>query len=215
MINTMLGVKTMFNNMIKKSIIKSQHCQRNWDLNKAIPKEDLDLIETAITQCPSKQNLIFYKPYMIQDRAIIEKIHSGTKGFLRIEDGVVETNSQTLANLLIVFVQDSNYKNKKRNTQTLAVDDPIANDVLHNDKMLSVGVAAGYCNLTATMLGYSTGCCTCFDAESIQNILGTDEDILLLMGVGYPGDTRNRREHHKNNNFVFPSLAKDLKATRL
>ena len=202
--------------MIKKSIIKSQRCQRNWDLDKSIPKDDIDLIETAITQCPSKQNIVFYKPYMIQDRNTIEKIHACTKGFLRYSDGTVETNSQTLANLLIVFVEDPGYENtKKRNTQTMASNEDINKNRLHNDKMLSVGVAAGYCNLTASMLGYSTGCCTCFDSKAIQNILGSDEKVLLLMGVGYSDDSRNRREHHNNSNFVFPTLGKDLKAVRL
>lgn len=204
----------MFNNMIKKSIIKSQHCQRNWDLDKSIPDTDVDLLETAITQCPSKQNIVFYKPYIIQDRSTIEKIHDCTNGFLRLKDNVVETNSQTLANLLIVFVEDTNYRNKKaRNTQTADIDKN--KDTLHNDKMLSVGVAAGYCNLTAAMLGYSTGCCTCFDGNSIQQILGTNENVLLLMGVGYSDNNRNRREHHTNKNFVFPTLGKDLKAVRL
>ena len=199
---------------MKKVIHKSQHCQRNWDLSKEIPQEDLDLLITAATQCPSKQNMIFYKPYMIQDRATIEEIHACTNGFLRKKDNVVETNRQTLANLLIVFVQDNSYKNENpRNTQTETVNK--SKDTLHDDKMLSVGIAAGYCNLTATMLGYSTGCCTCFDPEGIQKILGTDENILLLMGVGYSDDNRNRREHHKNKDFVFPTLAKDMKAKRL
>lgn len=206
----------MFHSMIKKSVIKSQHCQRNWNLDKTIPDEDLDVIETAITQCPSKQNLVFYTPYMIQDRQVIEKIHSCTNGFVRIEDGVTETNSQTLANLLIVFVQNSAYlKGKTRNTQIPDASVQKNKDILHNDKMLSAGIAAGYCNLTATMLGYSTGCCTCFDDAKIQEILNVDESVLLLMGVGYPDDTRNRREHHKNNNFMFPTLSKNLKAIRI
>jgi nitroreductase len=211
-----IGDKTMFSNMIKKSVIKSQHCQRNWDLTKTIPQEDIDVLETAITECPSKQNIVFYTPYMIQDRNTIEKIHACTDGFLRIEDGVTETNSQTLANLLIAFVQDSHYqKRASRNTQTDDLNNKENKDVLHNDKMLSVGIAAGYCNLTATMLGYSTGCCTCFDGQKVADILGTNEKVLLLMGVGYPDDSRSRREHHKNSGFVFPTLSKDLNARHI
>ena len=33
----------MFQQMLKKSIYKSQKCQRNWDLSKDIPKEDVDV----------------------------------------------------------------------------------------------------------------------------------------------------------------------------
>jgi ferredoxin len=47
--------------MIEKSVHKSQHCQRNWDLSKEVPKRDLEVMETAITQCPSKQNYAYYK----------------------------------------------------------------------------------------------------------------------------------------------------------
>ena len=58
---------------ISKAIIRSQHCQRNWDLSKSIPKEDLDLLVTAATECPSKQNVAFYKAYFITNRQIISQ----------------------------------------------------------------------------------------------------------------------------------------------
>ena len=40
----------MFTNhdTIKKAIIRSQHCQRNWDLSKEIPEVDLNLFMTAL-----------------------------------------------------------------------------------------------------------------------------------------------------------------------
>ena len=64
------------NKNIIKAIHASQHTQRNYDLDKKIPIEDIKTIITAATQCPSKQNLAFYdlhvivrdllRPYMIQ-----------------------------------------------------------------------------------------------------------------------------------------------------
>ena len=93
----------MFNQMIKKSIHKSQHCNRNWDLSKTIPQEDVDLIVESATQCPVKQNLNFYKTHVITDRDKIEKIHNATAGFFI--DGVRHTNSQTLANVLLAFTR--------------------------------------------------------------------------------------------------------------
>ena len=53
---------------ITKAIIRSQHCQRNWDLTKQIPQEDLDILETAVSQCPSKQNVAYYKAIFVTDR---------------------------------------------------------------------------------------------------------------------------------------------------
>ena len=75
-------------------------------LNKAIElakKEDLDLIVHAATQCPSKQNVAFYKVHFITNREVIEAVHDKTAGFTNYETGGSETNSQTLANLLIAF----------------------------------------------------------------------------------------------------------------
>ena len=64
--------------MIKKSIHKSQHCNRNWDLSKEMPQEDIDLITEAATQRPTKQNLNHYKTHVITDRAMIEQIEAAT-----------------------------------------------------------------------------------------------------------------------------------------
>ena len=44
---------------IKKAVIRSQHCQRNFDLTKSIPENDLELLIHAATNCPSKQNIAF------------------------------------------------------------------------------------------------------------------------------------------------------------
>jgi nitroreductase len=202
--------------MIKKSIVKSQHCQRNWDLNKSIPSDDLNLIETSLTECPSKQNIVFYIPYLIQDRKIIEDIHNCTNGFVRMKDNFVTTNSQTLANLLVVLVEDNSYQQETpKNIETKEIDKDKSKHILEKDKLISVGVASGYCNLTSAMLGYSTGCCTCFDNNAIKKILNVDGNILLLMGIGYPDDSRNRREHHIDETFIFPTLSKKIKAIRL
>ena len=66
---------------IEKSVIRSQHTQRNFNLNKKLPKKDIDTLLHAVTNCPSKQNLAFYKVHFIQDRDIIEEIHENTYGF--------------------------------------------------------------------------------------------------------------------------------------
>ena len=48
---------------IRNHIQESQKCQRNWELNKKIPKEDLDLIIEAVTNCPTRQNINFYNKH--------------------------------------------------------------------------------------------------------------------------------------------------------
>jgi len=196
---------------IKNAIIKSQHCQRNWDLAQSLPEDDLNLIVMAATQCPSKQNLAYYRCHFIQNRDLIEKIHECTKGFGPY------TNSQIMANLVIVFEDYgdlSSDKYNQRNQQTREVIDNTSNrsgiDVdrqLDINRQQAIGVAAGYVNLVSTILGYSTGCCRCMVPNSIEKVLNLENHVQLLMGIGFKDTARNRREHHSDD-FVFPTFKK-------
>jgi nitroreductase len=206
---------------ITKAIIKSQHCQRNWDLSREIPEDDLQLLITAGTQCPSKQNVAFYKLHYITNRTLIETIHENTVGFVVRYSPTAEytTNPQTLANLLVIFEQFTDLSNTKdalRNGQTRAliglntaenIDKKSATETFERDRNVAVGVAAGYLNLTASLLGYSTGCCQCFDIEKIKSLLNLTGDPLLLMGIGFKDPNRNRRLHHLTN-YEFPTKTK-------
>jgi nitroreductase len=206
-------------NNIKKAIIKSQHCQRNWDLSKDISQEDLDLLIHAVTNCPSKQNIAHYKVHFITNREIIEDIHNNTAGFAnynQFPNIVQETNSQVLANVLIAFeaydfkltLPDTVFRNDETqawlDNNTLTPHQEMA---MTRDRHMAVGIAAGYVNVIASMIGYSTGCCACFDGTKIKEIVNADNEILLLMGVGHPDRSRNRREHHVTD-FVFPTKKK-------
>jgi nitroreductase len=203
---------------IKKAVIRSQHCQRNWDLSKEIPQEDLDLIIHAATQCPSKQNIAFYKVHFITNRELIEKVHSKTAGFTNYRTGELETNSQTLANLLIAF-EEEDYLNRHTTDKVFRNDEMLNLDTtgtlseshqesLQRDQHMAIGIAAGYVNLTSSMLGYGTGCCACFNSIEIAELLGTKNPIKLLMGVGFKDESRPRREHHSKPEFVFPTKKK-------
>lgn len=199
---------------IQKAVIKSQHCQRNWDTSKTIPSDDLDIIIHSATECPSKQNIAYYDAYFITNRDIIEQIHANTVGFYI--DGKHRTNSQVLANLLVVFtdkkiedVADTvASEDFHRNEQAdMLVKDRTIEPIIERDVNMAIGIAAGYVNLTATLLGYSTGCCACFNGIEIQKILNVNT-VRLLMGVGFADNTRPRREHHKDSTLIFPTLKK-------
>jgi hypothetical protein len=207
----------LVNENIEKAIIRSQHTQRNWDLSREIPQEDLDLIITSATQCPSKQNVAHYRVHAITNRDIIEAIHEKTDGFtVSYNPYQSTTNSQVLANLLIVLeattVETRNVKSIYRNEQTVAIannaKDQMAHETLMRDLHMAVGVAAGYLNMTAALLGYGTGCCACMDSGAIKDILKMDSEPILLMGIGYKDPNLNRRVHHKDHSFVFPTKAK-------
>ena len=202
---------------ISKAIVKSQHCQRNFDLTKRIPEEDMKIMMNAVTECPSKQNIAYYKVHFIEDRDLIEDIHSHTRGFVtnKHESGY-ETNTQVLANLLVLFerrLPDNllGDDNVVRNEQTRHFEKTGQwedEELLTKDVHTSLGIAAGYLNLTASLLGYRTGCCQCMDAEKVQDAALLEDIPLLLMGIGYHQQGVNRRQHHIRDDFLFRSKKK-------
>lgn len=211
-------------NEIEKAIHKSQHCQRNWDLSKTIPSGDMELLVTAATQCPSKQNVAFYRAHFITNREWIEKVHNLTDGFtISYDPPKSTTNTQVLANLLIVLEAESidNVANREphRNFETLHIDRQddqaeLARELLVRDQHMAVGIAAGYLNLTASLLGYSTGCCACFDVPGVKSLLNLEYEPLLLMGIGFSDKNKGRRVHHLDPNFLFPTKVKQPIRTR-
>ena len=204
---------------IKKSIFKSQHCQRNWDLSQEMPEDDLDTLMIAATQCPSKQNIAFYKLHFVTNRDLIERIHGHTKGFVMKHGETRDkteytTNAQVLANLLIVFEEYldlSKAYDAGRNEQVIDLTNGKAKDsdirLIEKDRMMAIGVAAGYLNLTASLMGYATGCCTCFMPNEVQKEMGIRGRPLLLMGIGIADKARNRRMHQIED-FMFPTKPK-------
>lgn len=201
-----------------KAIHRSQHCQRNWDLTKEIPEEDLELLKVAATQCPSKQNKAYYKVHLITNREIIEAVHGTTDGFTVSEqDGKLVadvhgdktvTNSQVLANLLVVL-EDYEKRPLFKNFNLEDVNkDSMSEAVKLFDRNVAVGIAAGYLNVVASLMGYETGCCSCMSHAKVKEILNLEGQPLLLMGIGFKDENRNRRIHEKNDNFVFPTKPK-------
>ena len=205
------------NSEIEKSVIRSQHTQRNWNLDKKLPKEDVNTLLQAVTNCPSKQNIAFYKVHFIQDRDIIEEIHENTYGFGTGKAPVngirqTETNPQTLANLLVIF-EDYNYLDdlkddihRSQETAEYLKNGYLSEETekeLTRDKQIALGIASGYLNLTASLMGYRTGCCQCMDPSAIREIAMLREEPLLLMGVGFPQEGVSRRRHHvRDFNFI-------------
>jgi hypothetical protein len=203
------------NTLLRQSILTSQHCQRNWDLSKTISDEDLSTLVSAVTDCPSKQNIAYYKCHFITNRSTIEEIYSNTEGFyFSYDPPVAHRNTQTLANLVVAFEEIP--MPSRHLTGIIGHDDtPFAYTLedacspeLQRDKEMAVGVAAGYLNLTANILGYSTGYCACFDPSVIGNVLGINNKISLLLGVGFKNDNINRRQHHLLPELVYSQINK-------
>lgn len=198
---------------IKKAVIRSQHTQRNWDLSKDIPQDDIDTLVHAISNCPSKQNFAFYNAHFITNRDIIEEVHSLSMGLgYSNENGerIECTNPQVLANLLVIFEEATpsiEYFKKlgKRDYSLL--------ELYKRDRDMAVGIAAGYLNVTSAMLGYQTGCCACFDFDAVQNLLGLENPPILAMGVGIKDPNRQRREHHTDGVMIPRRVKEEIKVS--
>lgn len=186
---------------IVKAIHRSQHTQRNYDLSKSIPIEDIKTIITSATQCPSKQNVAFYDLYVITNRKVINDIYETTTSLHSDDPSYARlSNPQVLGNMLLVFT-DAQNKVRKGHKEAIEANNNINREenerIVLQDKFTAIGIAAGYVNLTASLLGYETGCCSCMmNHERVQEILGISTTPQLLMGVGFKNEGVNRREHH-------------------
>ena len=202
------------NSEIIKAIHRSQHTQRNYDLSKTIPIEDVKTIITAATQCPSKQNVSFYDLHIVTNQKTILDIFETTTSIHSDDDqynGL--SNPQVLANMLLVFTEknvDKKSNHREANKVLEGVEKQENDRIVSNDRHVAVGIAAGYVNLTASLLGYETGCCSCvMNYDKAQELLGSSGMPILLMGVGFKNEGKNRRVHAlkgsetlKNNNWL-------------
>jgi len=162
---------------------------------------------------------------VIENKKVIDSVYETTTNLmLNGKDNTgYETlsNPQVLGNLLLVFVEKDvkSGAHKEANEVNDGVNIEETNRIVNLDRHVAVGLAAGYVNMTATLLGYETGCCSCvMDYDKLKEILGTDKHPILLMGVGFKNDSLNRREHPLKNTEVaetqnwlkkFPTIKKE------
>jgi nitroreductase len=189
--------KAFTNSEIIKAIHRSQHTQRNYDLSKKIPRTDLKTIVTSAAQCPSKQNTAFYDLHIIENQEVIKTIFHLTSGKASDEDEYKSlSNPQVLANVLLVFSIKDQIKSDSHREVIKSTEDSEAARIVMQDAHTAIGIAAGYVNLTASLLGYETGCCSCImDYSSLKEMLNIDGSPSLLMGVGFKNEGVNRRIH--------------------
>lgn len=203
--------------ILKKAVDTSQRAQRNYDLSRIIPTQDLETLIYAATNSPSKQNETHYSLYVYTDPKIIRQIYNTTKKFtLGIEEAIKKEdgeewlyknrsvkNSQILSNALFVYVDDNG---EARNTENLKAQhgDLEGAIVTERQKNYSIGISIGELILSANLLGYRTGLCSAFSELEIKNIIGTNKTPKMLVGVGYENAGSDRRLHAETLNKDVP-----------
>ena len=182
---------------IKSASEIAQRCQRNWDLSKIISDDIVDVLKQVVINSPSKQNEEYYSVIFCTNRDIIENIYNNTLTDAASENLDINKNSQVLANLLVIFCKENHNTGRNNDTD------------MHTNRQLAIGIAAGQIALSASMLGLRTGFCKCFDSTVVNSLLGVDKSVELLLGIGYPNNSKNRREHQFNS-IWYPSHNKNI-----
>ena len=208
---------------LKNASTTTNKAQRNYDLTKNIPQEDLDTLIHVAVNSPSKQNETHYSLHVYTDQTIIKQIYSHTKKFtlirdqndydesFKIENDVYiqndtksVTNSQIYANALFVYVKEEG--ESRGVTHQAGKDNPNSNAAnIYNDQLAySMGISVGELILSAGLLGYNTGICSALDTRPIRDILGIKQNPKLLVGVGYPNSQLERTQHSELLNKDIP-----------
>ena len=202
------------NQEIIKAVDSSQRAQRNYDLSKSIPQDDLEtLIYTAVNS-PSKQNETHYSLHVYTDQDIIRQIYSHTKKFTMIRDQQDQdesfkvennvfisnhaksvTNSQIYANVLFAYVEEQGDARGVEHRAAKENPNSTAAKVYHEQIAYSMGISVGELILAANLLGYKTGICSAMDSKPIRKIVGSKNHVKLLVGVGFDNAGTDRRLH--------------------
>ena len=202
------------NNQIKQAVAVTNRAQRNYDLTKSIPQEDLDTLIYAAVNSPSKQNETHYSLHVYTDQSIIKQIYSHTKKFtmirdkqdqeesFKVEDDVFiqndaksVTNSQIYANALFVYVVEQGDTRGSQHRAAKENPNSTAAKVYNEQVAYSMGISVGELILSAGLLGYKTGICSALDTRPIRDILGIKQNPKLLVGVGFPNNQLDRTQH--------------------
>jgi nitroreductase len=213
----------------------------------ALPIYDLDTLIYSAVNSPSKQNETHYSLAVYTDQDMIRQIYNHTKKFTLIKDNYDRektfgekdgvywqndensvTNSQILANVLFVYIQEQGQS--RGGTHAVGQKNPSGNaaTIYNEQQSYSIGISVGQLILTANLLGYKTGICSALDSRPIKKLVRTENSVKLLVGVGFENAEIDRRLHAETLNkdvlekfrtgnadeqWRFPSFEKYTKVT--
>ena len=188
---------------IRTAIDISKRAQRNWDLSRNIPDEDLDTLIYSAINSPTKQMETHYALHVFTHPGKIREIYDHTKKFTlfpndaesfedeRVADMFYEQadgsfeqndiysvkNSQILANAMFLYTEDKG--EASGGTHYMAQKEGASPNVksLYEEQIdFSIGISVGQLILSAAMLGYKTGICSALESQKIAELLPVDVD---------------------------------------
>lgn len=200
----------MLNNLIHESVKHAENCQRNWDHDKIMPKDDVDLLINVATTMPTKQNQEYYQLIVSTDIEFNKEIYkiAYNTGSTNTPSYKNHYNYQVAAHALFLWCPYTNFNNNYGDYELTG--------------RLSIGVSAGAVSLSANQLGYRTGFCACFDQDllvkKINEKLNLDIDVVeVSLGIGFPNTDFSSNEVVEDGKVikVIDHYYKNIKVTQI
>ena len=191
---------------VKQAVDVARVAQRNWDLDKQIPAEDLETLIYVAQNSPKKQMETHYSLHVFTHKEKIREIYDQTKKFsvypvtdvspeneddwkppenmfadidgnFYQDDHFSVKNSQILANAMFVYCEDK--RSVRGGTHFMAKVDGASPNVksLYEEQIdFSIGISVGILLNSAAMMGYKTGICSALEDDEIAHLLPLDPD---------------------------------------
>lgn len=176
-----------------------QKCQRNFNLEKAVPEDTAKWLLDIGYATPTKQNLDTFEIVCIRNRDSIKKfVKAATNSPEEFQDMLPSLqkmlkegrtqNPQTDANLLFLFfIKRKQRKSKMREERERGCPSSGQYRVTTN---LEIGISASAIGIAAHSIGMKTGFCSCIDHNALPDMLSQYKinkyDLEVMLGVGYP-----------------------------
>lgn len=177
-----------------------QKCQRNFNLDKAVPEDIAKWLLEIGYATPTKQNLDTFEIVCVTNRDSIKKfVKAATNSPEESQDmspslkkmlkeGRTQ-NPQTDANLLFLFfIKRKQRKSKMREEREKGR--PSDDQYYRVTTNLEIGLSASAIGIAAHSIGMKTGFCRCIDHDALPDILSQYKinkyDLEVMLGVGYP-----------------------------
>lgn len=180
----------MYNDKILEAVNSFQRCQRNFDLDKTVDPEIVELLYTVALTTPSKQNLVNFDVIAVTNREMVREVAlAAVSENVSFEDKRRLQNPQVDCNLLFIYVEKDNNKTPLKRLRDRG---PLLTGAsYHNLVQCEVGISAGAVGLAAHLLGLRTGFSRCFTEELFPDSVFRSNRIdpletILLLGIGYP-----------------------------
>lgn len=158
-----------------------KQCQRNWDISKNIPIEDLDILIQTVENAPRKNLIRFFSLLVATDRTVIDKLQKLT--VFNVKDGI-SNQMQVFANAVFVFIKDYDLKDAYMSRTDLYDNNSYEDHFIQ----FHCGLSAGLVALKASEMGYKTGFSMCFPdtQEVLKKEFNINGEVVAFLGIGYP-----------------------------